>query len=429
MTTLSRAALGCAITLICAGARAQTPGAGFKLLPQLPSSTEPSSFGKGVSEDGSVVVGSAWRTSSGRRAVRWRTQVGQIEELPTSEWSLSWANAVSRDGTTILGAAFPTTTPGIRPVLWRNGGLIALAGIGEATSGDADGISADGTQVGGYLYFPHTSPYPGVVRWDQGVPSDLSGLPGDALPSSCTAISADGQFLVGLGDAGGSRAIRVGDRVEDLGDLPGAQRGTGQSAEGVSHSGERVVGVAASAHYPFSESFLWSEPTGMIALGVLPATIQLSAAFSISDDGRIAGGASGTNRLYEYNAFLWDAIHGMRSLNTIVDAHGLDRDGWFIDIVYDLNSNGTVMTGMARKGAERRAFLVTLPPWCHADCDGSGDIDFNDFLCFLNRYNRAQADPRGNPIDFVYCDFALDDTIDFADVLEYLRLYSAGCGG
>jgi Ca2+-binding EF-hand superfamily protein len=67
-----------------------------------------------------------------------------------------------------------------------------------------------------------------------------------------------------------------------------------------------------------------------------------------------------------------------------------------------------------------------IPPFCFADCDNSGAVDFADLLCFLNRFERAQ-DPRTNPIDFFYCDLAPDDTIDFNDFLAFLNLYTRGC--
>jgi hypothetical protein len=118
----------------------------------------------------------------------------------------------------------------------------------------------------------------------------------------------------------------------------------------------------------------------------------------------------------------------MRHLDAVLDALGVDRQGWSIHEVSAISRDGTAMTGTAVDPTVTRgeAFLVTLPPWCWADCTGNDVVDFNDLICFLNRFERAQ-DPRTNPIDFFYCDLAPDDTIDFNDFLAFLNLYTRGC--
>jgi hypothetical protein len=45
----------------------------------------------------------------------------------------------------------------------------------------------------------------------------------------------------------------------------------------------------------------------------------------------------------------------------------------------------------------------------------------------MNRFHNAAADPRAHPVDFVYADMHLDDTIDFNDFLVFLNLYNRGC--
>jgi uncharacterized membrane protein len=426
MTTLARAALLCAAAMISAGVRAQTPGTGFQVLDLLEGTTLPEAYGYGVDETGTIVVGVAACGQFCGRAVRWNA-LGQIEILQGPSAFVASASSVTPDALLVTGTATLPGRLGRFPVTWSglSYAMETLPGIGETFDGILGTVSDDRRVIAGLLSFPGGS---SAVRWIDRVPEDLRRLPGDTAARS-VGVSGNGRAFAGTG--ANLRAIRIfEERVEDLGDLPGVSGGLEQGGGGISFDGRRVAGAANSARYPLNEAFLWSSRTGMIPLGVLPnMQIRLSYASAMSSDGRVVGGSSGTDFLYEYYAFLWDAVHGMRDVNQIVDELGVDREGWVIDGLHDLNSDGTGMVGMARRGEERRAYLLRLPPWCHADCDGSGDIDFNDFLCFLNRYNRAQADPRGNPIDFVYCDFALDDTIDFADVLEYLRLYSAGCGG
>jgi len=54
---------------------------------------------------------------------------------------------------------------------------------------------------------------------------------------------------------------------------------------------------------------------------------------------------------------------------------------------------------------------------CPADLNGDGQVDFADYLEFLNLYE--QQDPR--------VDFNGDEQVDFADYLEFLNLYDEGC--
>jgi hypothetical protein len=56
-------------------------------------------------------------------------------------------------------------------------------------------------------------------------------------------------------------------------------------------------------------------------------------------------------------------------------------------------------------------------PECPADLDGDGNVDFNDFLAFLNLFNAE--DP--------LADVNMDGAIDFNDLLGFLNLFNAGC--
>lgn len=61
-------------------------------------------------------------------------------------------------------------------------------------------------------------------------------------------------------------------------------------------------------------------------------------------------------------------------------------------------------------------FAITFPS-CLADLTVDGQVDFSDYLEFLNYYD--QADPR--------VDFTGDGIVDFSDYLEYLNLFEQGC--
>ncbi len=58
-----------------------------------------------------------------------------------------------------------------------------------------------------------------------------------------------------------------------------------------------------------------------------------------------------------------------------------------------------------------------VPIECPADWNGDGNVDFNDFLAFVNDYNaqNPRADLNG------------DGSIDFNDFLAFMNLFNAGC--
>ncbi|MFG0284185.1 MAG: hypothetical protein ACF8R7_07155 [Phycisphaerales bacterium JB039] len=72
-------------------------------------------------------------------------------------------------------------------------------------------------------------------------------------------------------------------------------------------------------------------------------------------------------------------------------------------------------------GASTDGFIdnvsLTLNTGCYADCDGSGGLDFFDFLCFQNAF--ATGDP--------YADCDGTGTLDFFDFLCFQNAFAAGC--
>jgi hypothetical protein len=59
----------------------------------------------------------------------------------------------------------------------------------------------------------------------------------------------------------------------------------------------------------------------------------------------------------------------------------------------------------------------TVVDSCYADCDGSGALDFFDFLCFQNQF--AAGDPQAD------CDGS--GALDFFDFLCFQNAFAAGC--
>jgi hypothetical protein len=88
----------------------------------------------------------------------------------------------------------------------------------------------------------------------------------------------------------------------------------------------------------------------------------------------------------------------------------------------DVNRDGAsdFIIGWTPYGGSGKAFVALgrMPDaGCYADCDGSGELDFFDFLCFQNLF--AAGDPRAD------CDESGE--LDFFDVLCFQNAFAAGC--
>lgn len=204
-----------------------------------------SSIAWGVSNDGTVVVGTGMN-EAGNRAFRWTDQSGMesLGSLPDGSWS--WGYGVSANGDRIVGKG-------------------AINGGAEA-----------------FMWTAET----GMVG--------LGDLPGGTISSEARAISPEGSVIVGQGlSAIGYEAFRWTemDGMVSLGDLSGGT--VSAIAYGVSQNGTIVVGSGNSDRG--QEAFIWDAVHGMrslqsmliqdFGLGNQLADWHLNAAFSITPDG------------------------------------------------------------------------------------------------------------------------------------------------
>jgi probable HAF family extracellular repeat protein len=160
-------------------------------------------------------------------------------------------------------------------------------------------------------------------------------------------VSADGSTVVGEANTIVGSAISLAFRwtstngMENLGSLPGAIRGSGGQAYGVSADGSVVVGYAVGMSVVGTEAFRWTEGTGMIGLGNLSVgSTNNAAARSISSDGSIIVGYSDIGNSNE--AVRWE--------NGIMT--GLNAG--FGSAAYDTSADGSVIVGQSPNGGAFR---------------------------------------------------------------------------
>jgi probable HAF family extracellular repeat protein len=270
----------------------------------------------GVSRDGTVVVGEGRspigpESPTGTEAFRWTEQGGMvgIGDLPGGYFA-SEARGLSADGSVVVGWGY-SDVGAPEAFYWTE--AEGLVGIGDLPPDDSMGdsmaysISSDGTVVAGTGHSPKSEAF----RWtEEGGMVGLGLLPGMEA-STAYDISSDGSVVVGnsayYGDLNGDgemdqEAFRWTQcsGMEGLGDLPGGAFYS--NAMGVSADGSVIVGWGTTAQG--QRAFIWDEANGMRSLQDVLTNVYgldltgwtLTNAYDISADGTtIVGRGSSPN--------------------------------------------------------------------------------------------------------------------------------------
>jgi probable HAF family extracellular repeat protein len=260
------------------------------------SENHPEHYADDVSADGLVVVG-----ASGYRAFRWAN--GVMQYLGALGGISSRARGVSADGSVVVGWALIAIYQ-MRAFRWTEaGGMQDLGTLGESM---ANRVSADGSVVVGDAY---TSGQWRAFRWTNGVMQDLGTLPGYDR-STAYGVSPDGSVVIGWAQnaSGQSRAFRwtAAGGMQDLGTLGGLD----SRVFGVSADGSVVVGRAENASGQ-PRAFRWTAAGGMQDLNQLYAALLqngsvLITAYDISPDERYIVGRGYNAATGRFEAFLLD---------------------------------------------------------------------------------------------------------------------------
>jgi probable HAF family extracellular repeat protein len=357
----------------------------------------------GVSADGNVVVGDS--IVSGNvlfggtyAAIKWTASHGidDIYDLQ-SVGTICRAYAANADGSVIVGMADHGVLgqPDIEALLWTSdfGGheIGDLPGGPNPARAAARAVSRDGQIVAGQGESDNGAE-PFRYQVSDGTWLGLGDLPGGAFGGSAYGISADGATIVGSSiTAVGTQAFRwtQGGGMVSMGSLPVAP-GVDAFAEayGASANGGVIVGATRSMQTGAAgrEAFRWTQAGGMVGLGDLPDGNVLSYAYATTWDGSVVVGTGGVagpcgpfGCTTTAHAFIWDAQHGMRDLNDLLPAMGLNTLGWVLSTATGISANGRVIVGTGTNPAGdtegwRADLGVPLAPTCgSADFDHDGD--------------------------------------------------------
>jgi uncharacterized membrane protein len=289
--------------------------ASFTPLPQLPLWTQ-AGDAFGVSADGSTVVGTS-HDGYAFQAVRWKS-TGEIELLNAGDFSYAWAS--SADGNVIVG--YKSVEGGISAFRWTPAtGAVPLRDFaGRIVFSKAIDVSSDGSVIAG-------NSSAGVFRWTESTGMvTLDGAAGATL--EVHGISANGSVIVGQNyDTGTAFRWAIADGMVDLGRSPS---GSGTAAFDVSADGSVIVG---------GSPFRWTSQSGIVPLTLFPTGFITA----ISGDGNVIVGAT---RGQQNSALTWDEIHGSRRLSDLLQAQGVDIEGWDLQIIRGISYDGLTLVGL-----------------------------------------------------------------------------------
>ena len=271
--------------------------------------------------------------------------------------------AVSADGSTIAASFYSPDSATLKPApayRWtQGGGFVSLGALSGRPDGNssASALSRDGSVIVGQSATANGEVE--AFRWT--ATTGMTGL-GFATSSNrfswALDVTPDGSTVVGASNGTNFNLHHFRWTPEagmvTLNELPNTLY---SKPEAVSDDGRVVVG-SASIGSPQGSAYRWSESGGMKLLRVAPGDAK-EIARDVSGDGSIVVGNA------EFGAFIWDPLHGMRSLrDLLISEYGLGAElaGWSLGSADAISSDGRAIVGGGTNHAgQYEAFMVVLP--------------------------------------------------------------------
>lgn len=375
------------------------------------------SVARGISDDGSIIVGQSFNAPGMAASFRWTSDSGMTSLAAPAGWPVAECTDICGDGLTILGSGVTSSDlkNHLAAVYWpRSLSPVNLDGAFEPysmlTGATPHGELLIGADRMGWSHEPGFSSSYGFVFNAAAVqvtylPDLLGGM---SFFDNCAPadVSEDGTIIVGFGETSVSiDAVRWlltddGWQVQSLGHLPG---GFGFSqATAVTGDGGFIAGISAT---PLGyEPFLWTGATiagaRMVSLGAPPHKGYESGAVSaITADGQTVIGSWSWGLFPGLEgdgiAFMWTAAQGMRDLrDALADDYDLELPGWQLTAATDITPDGRYIIGNAiNPQGDFEAWLIDLQPQPSppgpGDANGDGVVNIDDLLIVINSWTPA----------------------------------------
>jgi probable HAF family extracellular repeat protein len=368
-----------------------TRASGMSLLGTVPGIGPCNYYGLGISGDGGTIVGYYAGVTPNEAGGWFQWTAGGGAQAIITPFGQGSAYAASFNGSVIVGTGNPNGCGSNASVWTAQTGIMPLENFGgpygpgdSCGYGAALGVSADGSAVVGWSVPQSNGNNPQAFRWTQ--QSGMQGLgylPGGGVRNNgvwptgsiATAISADGQVIVGWGDS--------------------------------ANSGNNF------------EAFRWTQAGGIQGLGDLPGGVFGSRAFGVSGDGSVVVGSGNWGDPTE--AFIWTPNAGMRTLRTVLTTdYRLNLSGWTLSFALAVSADGRTVVGEGLNPCgQHEAWVAYLGSEraCPADFNGNGVLSVADVFAYLNEWFAGAAE---TDVDGV-C------SLSVADIFYFLNLWFAGC--
>lgn len=235
-------------------------------------------------------------------------------------------------------------------------------------------------------------------------------FPGQPADGSARGINDAGQ-ITGWAMQGTSYHMFCyqGGTMQDCGLYPGATGVTDTAGYAITSAG-MIAGSYTRA--TLTHAVLHNMADGTWQALAEPAGGSASVALAINESQRVVGEITYTDGAT--HGFVWDAVHGMRDLNTLIPP-GL---GYVITSAAGINDQGWIV-GQAQAGTYARGVLLR-PNACPGDIDQSGGVDLADLAILLAHFGMTGVTPADGDLDG-------DTEVDLSDLSSLLSTFGATC--
>ncbi|MCC6970256.1 MAG: immunoglobulin domain-containing protein [Phycisphaerales bacterium] len=309
-----------------------------------------------LSDDGSVVCGSADVSGGKARAYRWTAAGGLVNLGVAGGADHSYGYGMSGSGSVVVGASGAAYDTACR---WTQAtGMVSLGSLATGKPSFAFDATQDGSVVVGDGYLSNSLQK--AFRWTQATGMQPFGqILAGCDQSLALGITPTGSFLFGYCYHNAPQLVMptacrwdAAGNIISLGVLAG-------SAESVpsdcSADGSVIVGYCADMQGQNTRSFRWSASTSMEELPP-PAGITRSIAGSITGDGAVITGYGFVGQ--DVEAVLW--INGAsQRVSDYLSARGVSTSGWTLRTAI-ISAGGSAMAGWGIHNGVGTSWYINL---------------------------------------------------------------------
>jgi uncharacterized membrane protein len=273
-----------------------------------------------------------WMTDDGKRfagaqiggeAAIWSREEGLVGLGIVPGAASMFPRGISADGSVVVGSSNLGAIGGIaiqEAFRWnKETGLRSLGSLPNYTSSLALAASDNGSTVVGYSYDPSSTAASLPWTWTAGTGMSPLPLPQGATSATLRDTSSDGSVILGNCVVRGVTHSFIWDRVNGFEMITNTQSSGHVLAKRLSSDGTTVFGQLNGNN---GVPFLWTREEGVVPLPGLPAA-QSGFTYDVTRDGSIIVGELFSDAGDTVHPFVWDQQHGTQNVRQIlIDQHG-----------------------------------------------------------------------------------------------------------